>query len=64
MNQDTFLPTISQKMFLQKMKRRHFENIPAIQSVESYFQKTRGYVVAMPKPGEKIILLTSGGLDS
>ncbi|MBU1326554.1 7-cyano-7-deazaguanine synthase, partial [Patescibacteria group bacterium] len=47
-----------------KMKRRHFENIPAIQSVESYFQKTRGYVVAMPKPGEKIILLTSGGLDS
>lgn len=51
-------------MFLQKMKRRRFEDIPAMRSVESYFQKMRGHVVVMPKPGEKIILLTSGGLDS
>lgn len=46
------------------MKSRRFEDISAMRSVESYFLKSRGYVVAMPKPEEKVILLTSGGLDS
>ena len=64
MNQNTNLPKISNKEFWQRIKKRKYEDVAAIRFVESYFQKTRGHVVAMPKPGKKVILLTSGGLDS
>lgn len=64
MNNKESLPTISTHEFWIRLQDRKHEDIPAIRSVESYFQKARGYIVAMPKPGEKVILLTSGGLDS
>lgn len=64
MQQSASLPKITSNKFWQCLKKRRYEDIAAIRSVESYFQKTRGFVVAMPKPGNAVILLTSGGLDS
>ncbi len=64
MNNKRSLSTISTHEFWIRLQNRTYEDITAIKSVESYFQKIRGYVVTVPKPGKNIILLTSGGLDS
>lgn len=64
MQQSANLPKITSNNFWQYLRKRRYEDVAAIQSVESYFQKARGFVVAMPKPGNAVILLTSGGLDS
>lgn len=58
------LPMLNKRDFWIRLQNRKYEDVPAIRSVESYFQKSRGYIVSVPKPGEKVILLTSGGLDS
>jgi len=58
------LNTISKKEFKQKIKKRSFENTELINSIEKHFIEKRGYVFKMPKPGESVILLYSGGLDS
>lgn len=58
------LKTISKADFIKKLKTRELENIEVINDIEKYFLKKRGYVFKMPKPGESVILLYSGGLDS
>ncbi len=58
------LKTISKASFNNKLKARDFENIDLINLIEGHFLKKRGYVFKMPKPGESVILLYSGGLDS
>jgi len=58
------LKTISKASFNNKLKARDFENIDLINLIEEHFLKKRGYVFKMPKPGESVILLYSGGLDS
>jgi 7-cyano-7-deazaguanine synthase in queuosine biosynthesis len=60
----TDLNTISKKEFSQRIRKRQFENIELINFIEKYFIEKRGYVFKMPKPGESVILLYSGGLDS
>ncbi|MFA6814597.1 MAG: 7-cyano-7-deazaguanine synthase [Patescibacteria group bacterium] len=59
-----FLKKINKKAFNQKLSKRNFENLELIDSIEKHFIKKRGYVFRMPKPGEPVILLYSGGLDS
>ena len=58
------LKTISKASFNNKLKARDFENIDLINLIEEHFLKKRGYVFKMPKPGESVILLYSGGIDS
>jgi len=40
------------------------ENLEAIQTIENFFIKKRGYIFKMPSPKKPVILLLSGGLDS
>ena len=58
------LATISKRKFEQKLEKIKFENLKLIDFIEKYFIEKRGYVFKMPKPGEPVILLYSGGLDS
>lgn len=58
------LKRISKESFNKKLKARKFENIDLINFIEKHFLKKRGYVFKMPNPGESVILLYSGGLDS
>lgn len=58
------LNKITEKAFLAKIDQRSFENKKNIQVVEDFFNKSRGYVFKMPKPGSSVVLLVSGGLDS
>lgn len=60
----TDLNTISKQVFDKKLKKRNFEDPKLISSIEKHFIEKRGYVFKMPKPGESVILLYSGGLDS
>lgn len=58
------IPKISHQVFWQKIKTRKYESLSLIASLENFFQKTRGYVIAMPPPKTPVILLVSGGPDS
>jgi 7-cyano-7-deazaguanine synthase in queuosine biosynthesis len=55
---------LSKKEFNQRLKKRPFENIKLLNSLDKTLQKQRGYVYQFPKPGEEVLLLISGGLDS
>lgn len=46
------------------IRKRKFEDMGVITSMEALFQKKRGYVFRMPKPNSEVIMLVSGGLDS
>ena len=58
------IPKITKEEFWERLKKRKYEEIEVIKNIESFFLKKRGYVFKMPKEGEKVILLVSGGLDS
>jgi signal peptidase I len=58
------LPTMSKRVFLQKLKKLPHENMKVIDMVEQFFIQKRGYVFTMPKPKTPVILLLSGGIDS
>jgi 7-cyano-7-deazaguanine synthase in queuosine biosynthesis len=45
-------------------KKRKFEDLTVIKSIESIFLKKRKSIFQLPKPGTEVILLVSGGLDS
>lgn len=57
------LPRITSAQFLQKLKKSPLENIETIKEIETALKKNGG-LFKMPKPGESVILLVSGGLDS
>jgi 7-cyano-7-deazaguanine synthase in queuosine biosynthesis len=57
-------PQISKQEFIKRLKKRKLENLDEINSIETMLLKNRGYIFKMPKPGEPVILLLSGGLDS
>jgi len=59
-----YLPKKFKKEILAILKKRKFENLQAIQAIEDFFIKKRGYIFKMPKPQTPVILLLSGGLDS
>jgi 7-cyano-7-deazaguanine synthase in queuosine biosynthesis len=58
------LKTISHKQFLLNLSSRKHEDISAIAFIEQSLLKKRKYVFRMPKKGDSVILLVSGGLDS
>ncbi len=58
------LNKISKEQFLSQIKKRPFENLKNILTVEDFFFKIRGHVFKMPKPGTPVVVLVSGGLDS
>lgn len=57
-------PKISKREFINRLKKRKYENIDAIKLIENYLVKKRNYIFKMPKRGSSVILLVSGGLDS
>lgn len=58
------IPTINESEFVKRIKSRELESMDSVKSVESFFNKKRGYVFKMPKPGDSAILLVSGGIES
>ena len=58
------IPKIDKDEFLKRLKRRKYEDVELVRMIEDFFLEKRGYVFKMPKKGESVILLTSGGLDS
>ena len=58
------LPKKSFEEIKKILEKRKWENLEAIQSIEKFFIKKRGYVFKMPKQKKPVILLLSGGLDS
>jgi len=58
------LPKKTKKEIIEILKKRKFENFQAIESIENFFIKKRGYIFKKPSPGKPVILLLSGGLDS
>lgn len=58
------IPKIPAAEFEKRLRRRPFEHLHTIRTIESLFYKRRGYVFKMPPPGTPVILLVSGGLDS
>jgi 7-cyano-7-deazaguanine synthase in queuosine biosynthesis len=55
---------VSDKDFKKLIKSRKYEDLTAIQTVEKFFLKKRGYIFKVPKPGTPVVLLVSGGIDS
>ncbi len=64
MNNKIIIPKITKEEFWEKLKNRKYEDTELIKNIENFFRKKRGYIFKMPKPGDKVILLVSGGLDS
>ncbi len=62
--QRNLLPKKSKKEIIKILQGRKLENLQAIQNIENFFMKKRGYIFKMPKPKTSVILLLSGGLDS
>jgi len=60
----TLLPTKSRSAIRKELKKRKYENLELVETIEKYLKKKRGYVFKMPKKGSPVILLLSGGLDS
>jgi len=60
----TLLPTKSKSAIRKELKKRKYENLELVETIEKYLKKKRGYVFKMPKRGSPVILLLSGGLDS
>lgn len=58
------LNKINKQEFKQRLMKRQYENVDAVDLIERYFYKKRGYIFSMPQKGESVILLVSGGLDS
>ncbi len=58
------VPKISQFKIEKILKKRKLENIDSIAIIEKFFLKKRGFIFKMPKPGNSVILLLSGGIDS
>ncbi len=58
------LTRISQKQFIEKIKKRKTERVGIINTLEKTLLKLRGYIFKQPKKGSSVILLLSGGLDS
>jgi len=54
----------TQKEILKELQKRPLENIDSIKVIEDFLLQKRGYIFKMPKPGESVILLLSGGADS
>ncbi len=59
-----YLPKKSEKEIIKILKKRKFEDLQAIQAIEKFFIKKRGYIFKMPPKKNPVILLFSGGLDS
>jgi 7-cyano-7-deazaguanine synthase in queuosine biosynthesis len=55
---------LPKREFLKRLKKRKLEDLGAIRSIESMLLRKRGYIFRMPKPGDPVILLLSGGIDS
>ena len=57
-------PILSKRELLKRVGSKKLEDPKLISQIESFFTKNRGYSFSMPKPGEPVILMLSGGLDS
>lgn len=58
------VPKTSEKEIWRQLKKRKFENPDAVKVIENYLAKKRGFIFKLPKGGDRVILLVSGGLDS
>lgn len=61
---DILLPKARSQDIFRRLKENPIEDVDTIQQIESYLRQKRGYVFRMPKPGEPVILMLSGGADS
>lgn len=52
------------KEIKQILKNKKLENVILINKIESELIKRRGFIFKMPKEGESVILMWSGGLDT
>ena len=52
------------KEFKKFIKSRELEDWDAIENIEKFFLKKRGYIFKVPNPGTPVVLLVSGGIDS
>lgn len=59
----TKISILSKPEFEKRLKSNH-EDMHLIDSIESLITRARSYVFKLPKPGENVVLLLSGGLDS
>lgn len=58
------IPTIAKQEFMSRLQNKTIEDVSAVETVESFFRKKRGYVFRLPKPGTPVIHLVSGGIES
>lgn len=58
------IPTISKDQFVTRLSKRKYEDLNLVSMVERHVVKKRGYVFRMPKPGSRVVLMASGGIDS
>lgn len=54
----------NKKEFNKILKKRKLEDLDLIKTIESSLMKKRGYIFKMPKKGDDVVLMASGGLDS
>ncbi len=58
------MSTISTEEFVARLAKKPLENFSAIEHIEEFFLRERGYVFKLPKPGMPVIHLVSGGVES
>lgn len=58
------VPAVDSQKFQANITKRRHEDIQAIEAIEQYIIKKRGYVFRPPKQKDAVILLISGGVDS
>lgn len=54
----------TQQDFWKKLADSDFEDRELIETIERYLLKKRGYILDLPKKGEVVVLMLSGGMDS
>lgn len=64
MIKDKSLPRLTRQEIEKILKSRELEDLEMLRQVENGLKNQRGYVFRMPEPGESVILLFSGGLDT
>ncbi|MDP1722369.1 MAG: 7-cyano-7-deazaguanine synthase [Candidatus Gottesmanbacteria bacterium] len=58
------IPTISRDQFVARLSKRKYEDLDLVAMIERYVSKKRGFVFRMPRPGSRVVLMASGGIDS
>lgn len=58
------IPTIATNDFIRRIQKRKYEDTAELFAIEQLLVKKRGYVFRMPRPGSRVVLMASGGIDS